>query len=125
MNVSIFLRCPQIPTRNHATDAGVVPLRYLKHAHVNLRRPKIRYAVSDLMLGHGTGFFLWLLFHHWIICYQFLFRSHRPQSCPSCPGEVSECASVLNYLIICDVVQLNNHLLLVHLLARALPLTLD
>jgi hypothetical protein len=38
---------------------------------------------------------------------------------------VSECASVLNYLIICDVVQLNNHLLLVHLLARAFPLTLD
>jgi hypothetical protein len=38
---------------------------------------------------------------------------------------VREGASMFNYLIICNVVQLNNHLLLVDLLARALPLTLD
>lgn len=103
----------------------VVPLRYLKHVHVNLRRPKIRYAVPDLMLGHGTGFFLWLLFHNWLICYEFFFRTHGTQSGPRCPSEVSDSASVLNYLIIRDVVQLNNHLLLVDLLAWALPLTLD
>jgi hypothetical protein len=123
--VSIFLGCPQIPTRNHITDARVVPLRYLKHVQVNMRRPKIRYAVPDLMLGHGTGFLLRLLLHNWLVSYQFFFRTHRPQSGPRCPGEVSEGASVFNYLIICDVVQLNNHLLLVDLLARALPLTLD
>lgn len=77
------------------------------------------------MLGHGTGFFLRLLFHNWLVSYQFFFRTHRPQSGTRCPGEVSEGASVFNYLIIRDVIQLNNHLLFVDLLARALPLTLD
>lgn len=124
--MQIFLRwCQQISTRNHTIDARVVPLRYLYHVKVNLRRPKVRYTISYFMLGHWTGFFLWLLFHNWLICNDLFFWTNRPQSRPRCPGEVSECAPVFNYLIICDVVQMNYHLLLGDLLARALPLTLD
>ena len=101
----------------------MVPLGYLKHVQVNVRGPELRYAVSDLMLGHGTGFFL--LFHNGLVCYEFFLRAHSTQSGPRRPGEVSKGASVFNYFIICDVVKLNYHLLLIDLLAGAFPVTLD
>ena len=101
----------------------MVPLRDLKHVQVNLRGPELRYAVSDLMLGHGTGFFL--LFHNGFIRYEFFLRTHRAQSGPRRPSEVSEGAPVFNYFIIRHVVKLNNHLLLIDLLAGAFPVTLD
>ena len=118
-----FLGSPQIPARHHTADARVVPLRDLKHVQVNLRGPELRYAVSDFMLGHGTGFFL--LFHNGLVCYEFFLRAHSPQSGPRRPSEVSEGAPVFDYLIIRDVVKLNNHLLLIDLLALPFPVTLD
>jgi hypothetical protein len=121
--VPSFLGCPQIAARYHSTDARVVPLGYLKHVQVNVRGPELRYAVSDLMLGHGTGFFL--LFHNGLVCYEFFLRTHRAKSGPRSPSEVSEGAPVFNYLIIRHVVKLNNHLLLIDLLAGAFPVTVD
>ena len=118
-----FLGCPQIPARHHSTDARVIPLGYLKHVQVNVRGPELRYAVSDLMLGHGTGLFL--LFHNGLVCYEFFLRTHRAKSGPRRPSEVSEGAPVFNYLIIRHVVKLNNHLLLIDLLAGAFPVTVD
>ena len=101
----------------------MVPLRDLKHVQVNLRGPELRYAVSDLMLRHGTGLFL--LFHNGLVCYEFFLRTHRAQSGPRRPSEVSEGAPVFNYLIISDVIKLNNHLLFIDLLAGAFPVTVD